>query len=652
MADIKSKLVLDNAQFNKRAKASKVAIGGLAGGLKLMGGAAKLAAVGISAATVGLTAIIATTSSAIDRLGKVAKTTGFAAETLQKFQFAAEQSGVGADQAAVALRRFSRRLGEAQKGTGELLPALKKLGIDTRDSTGNLKTGEQILFEFADGLAKTENASERLALAFKAFDSEGAELVEVLKNGSAGLNEFFTEADRLGFVLSTSAIQGVEKFNDEFNKLQRIISGITRQFVSALAPALRDVTTQLSDFLVTFIEEKGGPEALGAFFKDKFIDIIVQVIKAVEMLSNVFIELANGLAGLMRKFGDDPFFGLGESAEKNRKQIELLQKVARDQPSGFGFQSPDEFREFFNTLDKGNPIIKEYIRQMEAYFDAIAGKGTPIAEAKSNLIIDDLIEGMIEGSKIQNVDFSEFIENLLGYKEGDAKPTGEKIGDDLMEGMVVTGKAGKSFFIALLDKIYGEEGQARVDQFMTDFFDEAENMLDKVKGFMKLIFGPELVESIKNAFLASDVGDFVKTMAEGLVKGVQMFEDSLADAIVNGKADFSALADHLKQVLAKAMVQKFITGPIMGLFGLAKGGPAKAGTPYIVGEEGPELFVPGASGTVVPNNQLQSSGGGMGGGTVINISAVDTQSFQSAIARDPEFIFNVSRAGARRTPGG
>jgi hypothetical protein len=39
----------------------------------------------------------------------------------------------------------------------------------------------------------------------------------------------------------------------------------------------------------------------------------------------------------------------------------------------------------------------------------------------------------------------------------------------------------------------------------------------------------------------------------------------------------------------------------------AEGGPVTAGRPYIVGEQGPELMVPGASGTVVPNSAL---GGG------------------------------------------
>ena len=44
---------------------------------------------------------------------------------------------------------------------------------------------------------------------------------------------------------------------------------------------------------------------------------------------------------------------------------------------------------------------------------------------------------------------------------------------------------------------------------------------------------------------------------------------------------------------------------------------------------------------------------GVGGTNVIyNISAVDAPSFQSLVARDPEFIYAVTRAGARTIPGG
>jgi TP901 family phage tail tape measure protein len=45
-------------------------------------------------------------------------------------------------------------------------------------------------------------------------------------------------------------------------------------------------------------------------------------------------------------------------------------------------------------------------------------------------------------------------------------------------------------------------------------------------------------------------------------------------------------------------------------FGKAVGGPVNMGQTYLVGEEGPELFTPGSSGTIIPNNRLAFGGGG------------------------------------------
>jgi hypothetical protein len=53
--------------------------------------------------------------------------------------------------------------------------------------------------------------------------------------------------------------------------------------------------------------------------------------------------------------------------------------------------------------------------------------------------------------------------------------------------------------------------------------------------------------------------------------------------------------------------------------GRASGGSVSAGRPYMVGERGPELFVPGASGNIVPNHA-------MGGANVtVNVDASGTQ---------------------------
>ena len=79
------------------------------------------------------------------------------------------------------------------------------------------------------------------------------------------------------------------------------------------------------------------------------------------------------------------------------------------------------------------------------------------------------------------------------------------------------------------------------------------------------------------------------------------------------------------------------------------GGPVQAGQAYVVGEAGPELFVPSVGGNIVANGE---SGGGGGGTTIINnISAIDSQSFNTALARDPEFVSNVVARGQRSQGG-
>jgi phage-related minor tail protein len=56
----------------------------------------------------------------------------------------------------------------------------------------------------------------------------------------------------------------------------------------------------------------------------------------------------------------------------------------------------------------------------------------------------------------------------------------------------------------------------------------------------------------------------------------------------------------------------------MGLLpGRAKGGPVSSGQTYMVGERGPELFVPGRSGTIVANDKM----GGGSTNVIVNVDA-------------------------------
>lgn len=592
----------------------KTAMGGatkLLGGFVALTKAATIALVGLTAA---FSALVLRQTAIIDRLGKVSKVTGVATDTLQKFGFAAELAGVSTDQAQVALRRFSRRLGEAQKGTGELLPALRRLGIETRNADGTFKDAEEVLFELADGIAETEGQSAKLAIAFKAFDSEGAELVNTLNEGGDALRRVFDEAEALGFILSQEAIQGVEDFNDEFNKLQAVIGGLANTFVAELAPALRQVITDFLAFLKQASVEKGGFEELGSYLKNEFFNILILITKAFAGLYNIFVRIGNVLIETGRKFGI-----IEDEVGNVQKAIEVLEDLDVGPTFNFGNILGDLLE--FKTISND---VKEILEE------ALGPAGVIVSDEERLAAIERLKEKLLELGETEGFTIGEIdVENLVAYlnKLRDAEP------------LVITITKGVEDQRTQWERIK-DAIQAGIDRMVA--FQQAS------------IDFTTLMENVATR-LGTPLERLTKTLEDGLVKGVEMFEDSLTDAIMTGKADFSALGDHIKQVIAKALVQKFISGPILALFGLgglAKGGTANAGTPYIVGEEGPELFVPGQTGTVVPNDQLAGSVG-MGAATAVtyNINAVDARSFKQLVAQDPEFLFNVTQAGARRVPG-
>jgi hypothetical protein len=96
----------------------------------------------------------------------------------------------------------------------------------------------------------------------------------------------------------------------------------------------------------------------------------------------------------------------------------------------------------------------------------------------------------------------------------------------------------------------------------------------------------------------------------------QGFEDAILSGQKLGEVVRSLGRDLVRLVFSQLVTQPLaagIGGAIKGAFGFrAMGGPVSGGSPYVVGEQGPELFVPRASGTIVPNNKM---GGGSGSGS-------------------------------------
>tara|TARA_Y100001963_G_scaffold57421_1_gene80393 strand:+ start:3519 stop:5582 length:2064 start_codon:yes stop_codon:yes gene_type:complete len=154
----------------------------------------------------------------------------------------------------------------------------------------------------------------------------------------------------------------------------------------------------------------------------------------------------------------------------------------------------------------------------------------------------------------------------------------------------------------------------------------------------------------------TSVHDFGTQSAKALQNAFQSMEDSLVDFVQTGKLNFKDFANSVIADMIRIAVRQQLIAPLLRSFGSsfapapsgigygeafsggdifkpgaldnlqnipfgagtvlpgrAMGGPVSAGSPYLVGEKGPELFIPNSSGNIAPNSSL--------GGVVVNVDA-------------------------------
>ena len=168
------------------------------------------------------------------------------------------------------------------------------------------------------------------------------------------------------------------------------------------------------------------------------------------------------------------------------------------------------------------------------------------------------------------------------------------------------------------------------------------------EAYQKLQLTDAQVEALRSVLLETEK---IKTKTE---ETIQIFADmsstfagtfgSAIDAMLSGTDKLGASLQNLGVDLLKSISKMLIMygiaqalgalggGDSTGFFSyLAKGfgytpkramgGPVTAGQPYMVGERGPELFVPSSGGNIVPNGQA----GGSGVAVTVNVDAKGTQ---------------------------
>jgi phage-related minor tail protein len=148
---------------------------------------------------------------------------------------------------------------------------------------------------------------------------------------------------------------------------------------------------------------------------------------------------------------------------------------------------------------------------------------------------------------------------------------------------------------------------------------------------------------------ARDVAAMRRELEDGLGAGAdragRAVETALLRAVRNGRLGFDDLKRSALGVLdgiAAAAVRQGLSAVVAGLTGglpgRATGGPVKPGAAYVVGERGPEVFVPTSSGSVVAN------GSGAARTVNVNIRVDGGEAAPERLARSSRQVARAVRA--------
>jgi len=536
----------------KAVDKTKAGFSGVASGLKKLSGAVfnmKTAIVGaVGSAGIGL--LISRSLAATDALAKTATRIGTTTEALSRLHFAAELSGVSTDTLNMAMQRFTRRTAEAARGTGEARDAIRELGLSANDLL-RLDLDEQMI-KLADAFSGVEADADKVRLAMKLFDSEGVALVQTLSAGSAGLREMFSEAELLGAVMSTDAAKGVEDARDELTRLSTVFSGITAQVTAALAPAIGGFTEKLTEMIKEVAASQGGFREFARTLAKNVLGTLLSLIRGAGEMANGFITALNRI---------------------NQARIEFMRMF------GLGIVGEmDAIEEAIANVEKATGQMARNrsgrLKELQAELAALQQKAAEAGLALDGSLID-LINVDEFGSGIQQV-----LKDAIATLELPVELTPDD-DDDIAAP------------ISKLQLAY--EGAT---------------------------------EAIKNFNKAND--DVRTKMKEITTNTLGQFSDALTKAVMGTGSLKDAFKNMIKNMIAQ-LIQFYIIDRLTGgiasaLFGVKKlasgggggggvsapgkaiGGPVQAGQSYMVGERGPEMFVPNQSGSIVPNDKMGGNG--------------------------------------------
>jgi lambda family phage tail tape measure protein len=596
-------LGIDTAEFQKGIDSAKNKIGDLVTKIPAM------AAIGVAAFTAMAAKAMEFSDTISDTADSVEVSVGF----VLKLRQALELSGGSAENAGKVLEKFAQNVNSANDGSQAMLDNFKKVGITTKDLATMpidklfLKASDGI-DKLGDSVSKTGSKLELFGKGMRGADIGGVNAI--IKEGTSDMDKY---------------AEAVKQAADLHDKLNEKATQMSLIFTEKVLPTL--------NAMFDSINTKGG-----------LAEMVFTGIKA--ELIGMWIVFGNINDVVQRMSVNWQFFkkGMSGSGEHLNALNELiLNEVKRNETINNLLKTQDELKKDEKKADEAiikrtqteSPEAKK-LRLMVAMAALTASNfERELKDSMKMLDIKDKMSGMTENEKKVQEEINRVID-----------ATSKKLSEIQKQREAAVAHGGQEQVIAQLDK------EAIEVERLGKVYSDTARIKEETSIANQRTFEFGWSKAFKQ--YAEDAGNYGKQGADMFASFTGNMNSALDKFVETGKINFSDLANSILKDLLKIQLRMMMMqgissmfGGMGGLFGggptavsattsyvgpaFADGGNPPVGVPSLVGERGPELFVPNRSGTIIPNNKLGNALGNTTNVTNNYINAIDTKSFEERL---------------------
>lgn len=620
----------------------------------------KYASAGVA---VAFTAMSAKALQYGDQIADVAQANEVAIKTVMALSEGLAQNGGSAENAGKLLSSFTAKIDDAAQGGKDAQETFARIGVSLKDLANKDMTA--LFDQTVMSLGRMDDAISRNAVAMSIFGkaAKGVDFVG-LSEGTAEAREQFAKY-----------AEAVKTAGDLHDKLDAKAIKTTVMFTNAFIPTLNAVYDELNKTggaMESFFKFTGeGFKALVAGVAGfvAYIKIIGQALGEINQLFYDF-EKGKGFNPKERWMNLENFANieLGKAQEfANRIYYPEVYAIKPEEKKTVGRpvtpyvdkEEVNKAKKIAEGLAMAEQLSIEYKRQLDFQYGILEAQGRmnfmsekerQIAEAVAK-VTDETSKKLTE---IQNKK-EEALAHGVDQKVVDAmdaqKQKVKELGiefENLTRKQITAQLEAQNTFMFGWNKAFNQyvedsnnAAKKGADMF-TSMTTTMNNAIDNFVETGKLSMGNFATSIIKELLKIE-----LKLQAMTLFKSFMGFAGTAISAAGygGGSAGMGGTTDEYGGGSAGG---GFLNRPRAG------GGSVSGNTSYLVGENGPEMFIPNRSGSIVPNNKLSDMGGGQtvnyNGPYIASMSAIDTQSATQFLSQNKQTIWAVNQSASRSMP--